>query len=111
MSVWNDVRLAARLRLRDRAFTLTATFALVLGIAANSLVFTLVNGLLLRDLPFDELNRLMAIARDRPGHRPRRGVRAGPGPAGCLRRCQRPRSRDTRRRAGTARRGSRSSRA
>ena len=61
MSVWNDVRLAVRLLLRDRSFTLTAASALALGIAANSLVFTLVNGVLLRELPFHEPDRLMAI--------------------------------------------------
>jgi hypothetical protein len=61
MSVWNDVRLAVRMLLRDRSFTLTAASALALGIAANSLVFTLVNGVLLRELPFHEPNRLMAI--------------------------------------------------
>ena len=49
MSVWNDVRLAVRMLLRDRSFTLTAASALALGIAANSLVFTLVNGVLLRE--------------------------------------------------------------
>src|SRR5688572_19141331 len=61
MSVWNDVRLAARMLLRDRSFTLTASVALALGIAANSLVFTLVNGVMLRELPFHEPHRLMAI--------------------------------------------------
>ena len=61
MSVWNDVRLAVRMLLRDRSFTLTASAALALGIAANSLVFTLVNGVLLRELPFHEPDRLMAI--------------------------------------------------
>jgi putative ABC transport system permease protein len=61
MSVWNDVRLAVRMLLRDRSFTFTAASALALGIAANSLVFTLVNGVLLRELPFHEPDRLMAI--------------------------------------------------
>ena len=56
-----DLRLALRLLRRDRAFTLTAISALTLGLAANILVFTLVNGLLLRDLPFAEPDRLVAI--------------------------------------------------
>jgi putative ABC transport system permease protein len=59
--MWSDLRLAVRLLLRDRTFTLTALGALVLGIAANSLVFTLVNGVLLRDLPFANPERLVAI--------------------------------------------------
>ena len=68
MSVWNDVRLAVRMLLRDRSFTLTASAALALGIAANSLVFTLVNGVLLRELPFHEPNRLMAIESRKSGN-------------------------------------------
>jgi putative ABC transport system permease protein len=61
MSIWHDVRLAIRLLLRDRTFTLTAILALALGIAANSLVFTLVNGVLLRDLPVAAPDRLVAV--------------------------------------------------
>src|SRR5688572_7245009 len=61
MSVWNDVCLAVRLLTRDRAFTLTAAAVLALGIAANGLGFTLLNGVLLRDLPYQEPNRLVAI--------------------------------------------------
>jgi putative ABC transport system permease protein len=68
MSVWNDVRLAVRMLLRDRSFTFTAASALALGIAANSLVFTLVNGVLLRELPFHEPNRLMAIESRKTGN-------------------------------------------
>ena len=61
MSIWNDVRLAVRLLIRHRAFTLTGVAALALGIAANILVFTLVNGLLIRDLPFAAPERLVAF--------------------------------------------------
>ena len=68
MSVWNDLRLAVRMLLRDRSFTLTASAALALGIAANSLVFTLVNGVLLRELPFHEPHRLMAIETRKTGN-------------------------------------------
>ena len=61
MATWSDLRLAIRLLLRDRAFTLTAIAALAVGIAANSLVFTLVNGVLIRELPFTAPSRLIAI--------------------------------------------------
>src|SRR5688500_12073899 len=61
MSVWNDVRLAARLRLQDRAFTLTAASVLALGIAANGLGRTLRTGVPLRDLPYYGPSRLVAI--------------------------------------------------
>ena len=68
MTFWNDVRLAARLLLKDKWFTLAAVAALALGIAANNTVFTIVNGVLLRDLPFDDPDRIVAV-----------GVRANPG--------------------------------
>ncbi len=44
----------ARRLVRDRRFTLAAVAALALGIGATSAVFTLVNAVLLRTLPFDE---------------------------------------------------------
>ena len=64
----NDLRLAGRLLLKDKWFTLAAVAALALGIAANNTVFTIVNGVLLRDLPFDDPDRIVAV-----------GVRNGPG--------------------------------
>jgi predicted permease len=57
----NDLRLAARLLLKDRAFTAAAVLVLALGIASTSTVFTLVNGLLLRDMPFDEPDRVVEL--------------------------------------------------
>jgi predicted permease len=61
VTFWNDVRLAARLLLKDKWFTLAAVAALALGIAANNTVFTIVNGVLLRDLPFDEPERIVSV--------------------------------------------------
>ena len=61
MPIWNDIRLAVRVLVRNRSFSLTALSALAIGIAANSFVFTLVNGLLVRDLPFRDPGRLVAI--------------------------------------------------
>ena len=68
MTFWNDVRLAARLLLKDTWFTLAAVAALALGIAANNTVFTIVNGVLLRDLPFNDPDRIVAVGvKTRPG--------------------------------------------
>jgi putative ABC transport system permease protein len=65
MSVVADIRLAARLLVKDRWFTAAAASALALGIGANVVAFTLLNGVLLRELPFPEPDRLVAIeARD-----------------------------------------------
>ncbi len=58
-SILQDLRYAARRLVRDRRFTLAAVAALALGIGATSAVFTLVNAVLLRSLPFDDPERIM----------------------------------------------------
>jgi putative ABC transport system permease protein len=57
----HDIRFAVRLLLRDRGFTIAATTALALGIGMNAMVFTLVNALLLRSLPFADPDRVMYV--------------------------------------------------
>ncbi len=61
MTFWNDVRLAARLLLKDRGFTFPAIVALALGIGANTVVFTIVNAAFLRDLPFRDPDRVVML--------------------------------------------------
>ena len=60
-SVLQDVRLAVRLLVKDRWFAAAAVAALALGIAANNAVFTLVNAVLIRDLPFDQPDRIVQV--------------------------------------------------
>ena len=62
MTLWSDVRHGARLLLKDRGFTLAALLTLSLGIAVNMVVFTLINGALLRDMPFAEPDRIVEIS-------------------------------------------------
>ena len=57
----DDVRLAVRLLLKDRVFTLAAVAVLGLGLAATNTAFTLVNGALLRDMPFDDPDRVVEL--------------------------------------------------
>ena len=61
MNLWQDVRFGARLLVKDRWFTLAAATALALGIGANAAVFTFVNAVLVRGLPFHEPDRIMAL--------------------------------------------------
>ena len=61
MTMLDDMRLATRLLFKDRAFTAAAVLALSLGIAATNTMFTIVNGALLRELPFDDAERIVMI--------------------------------------------------
>src|SRR5262245_6627011 len=62
MNVWSDLRHGVRLVAKNPGFTCAAVSVLALGIAANMVVFTLVNGVLLRDLPFDAPDRVVELA-------------------------------------------------
>ena len=61
MALWQDIRYAVRLLIKDRWFTAVAATALALGIGANAAVFTFVNAALLRGLPFDDPDLIVSI--------------------------------------------------
>jgi predicted permease len=57
--LFRDIRYGVRMLLKHKGFTAVAVIALALGIGANTAIFSLVNGVLLRPLPFPDAERII----------------------------------------------------
>ncbi len=67
-TLWQDLRYSLRALVRKPAFTLATVITLALGIGANTAIFSVINALLLRSLPYPDAGRLVMVTlNDRGG--------------------------------------------
>ena len=66
--LWHDIGYATRKLRAAPAFALAAIVTLALGIGANTAIFSVVNGVLLKPLPFPQADRLVRVVYTQQGH-------------------------------------------
>ncbi|SPF52217.1 conserved membrane hypothetical protein [Candidatus Sulfopaludibacter sp. SbA4] len=67
-TLWHDLVYGLRVLTKKPLFTLVIAFSLAVGIGLNTAIFTLMNTILLRPLPFPDADRLVTLFSIPPGH-------------------------------------------
>src|SRR5262245_17701182 len=63
---WQDLRYGVRMLLRRPGYTLVVTITLALGLGANAAIFSFVNAVLLKPLPYPDPERIVSVREKRP---------------------------------------------